>query len=241
MSASKQVWLITGTNVGFGLELSQLALSHGHTVVATARNPSKYRQALKDAGADLVSIDMTAPESDMKALVDGIVSKHGRIDVLINNAGYIEAGAVEEVSRAASNRQLNVNLFGTLKFIRGVLPHMRRQRSGVIVNLSSLASMIGGMGYGMYSASKFALEGMSDALADEVRPFGICVHVIEPGYFRTNFLGSFGEGRISKIDGYAGMDQILGGLHDKQPGDPKKGMLRLYEVVTGTGMGTGKE
>jgi NAD(P)-dependent dehydrogenase (short-subunit alcohol dehydrogenase family) len=246
MASKSLVWLITGTNGGFGLELALLALHNGHTVVGTARSLAKVPSELKDAGADLVETNIDAPETAIKAIVDDIVTKYGRIDVVVNNAGYIQSGAIEELSFKQIRNQMDVNFFGSLSFAQAALPHMRKQKSGIIVQLSSLAGIVSHGYYGMYSASKYALEAAFEALYGEVKPFGVRIHIIEPGYFRTNFLSRYNkadgntepENRISE---YSDMSAVLSGVDHKQPGDPKKGMLRLYEIITATGMGAGKE
>jgi NAD(P)-dependent dehydrogenase (short-subunit alcohol dehydrogenase family) len=244
MAAQNSVWFITGANSGFGLLLSLLALSHGHTVIATARNASKFPQSLKDApNAHLLEIEVTAPAAVITSAVDAVVAKHGRIDVLVNNAGFGHMGAVEEVTEQDARYQFDVNFFGLFNFTKAVLPYMRKQNSGVIVQVSSAIGVLAGQGAPIYAASKFAVEGLSEGLANEVKPFGIRVHIVEPGIFRTEFLGQAASGKQvgEKKDGYLDIGSILGGMHGKQPGDPDKGVQRIFEIVTGTGLGAGKE
>jgi NAD(P)-dependent dehydrogenase (short-subunit alcohol dehydrogenase family) len=240
MASTKPVWFITGANSGFGLLLTQLLLSHGHTVIATARSASKFPQSLKDdPKVDLVEIEIAGPASAINATVDAAVAKHGRIDVLVNNAGFGLIGALEEVTEADARYQFDVNFFGLLNFTKAVLPHMRAQNSGVIVQMSSGAGIWAGQGAPVYAACKFAVEGLAEGLANEVKPFGIRVHLIEPGIFRTNFLGQVAQGKQvgQKMEGYLDIGGILGGMHRKQPGDPEKGVQRVFEVVMGTNMG----
>ncbi|KAL6834317.1 NAD(P)-binding protein [Trichoderma sp. SZMC 28015] len=236
------VWFITGANAGFGLTLANLALSKGDTVVATARSLSKFPESLtKNPNADLVETEVTAPAASITALVDAAAAKHGRIDVLVNNAGFGHIGAVEEVSDEEAHYQFDVNFFGVLNFTRAVIPHMRKQKSGVIVQLSSGVGILGPQGAPLYSASKFAVEGLSESMAIELKPFGIRVHIVEPGVFRTDFLKSISQGQnVSRhLEGYADLGGMLTGMHGKQPGNAELGIQRMYEIATGTGMAAG--
>ncbi|KAK7427733.1 hypothetical protein QQZ08_005671 [Neonectria magnoliae] len=240
MASQNLVWFITGANSGFGLLLAQLALCNGNTVVATARSLSKFPQSLRDnPSADLVELQITAPASEITAAIDSAVSKHGRIDVLVNNAGFGHMGAVEEVSDKEARYQFDVNFFGLLNTTRAVIPHLRTQGSGVIVQISSAAGLWAGQGAPIYAASKFAVEGATEGLSAEVKPFGIRVHIVEPGIFRTEFLKPCAEGKnvATNKQGYLDIGGILGGMHGKQPGNPEKGVQRIFEVVMGTGIG----
>ncbi|KAK1242426.1 hypothetical protein MKX07_000412 [Trichoderma sp. CBMAI-0711] len=238
------VWFITGANTGFGLMLADLALSKGDTVIATARSLSKFPEYLtKKPNADLVETEVTASAASIARLVGAAVEKHGRIDILVNNAGFGHFGSVEEVSEEESRYQFDVNFFGLLNFTRAVIPHMRKQGCGVIVQLSSGVGILGPQGAPIYTASKFAVEGLSEAMTHELKPFGIRVHVVEPGVFRTDFLKSIAHGQnVSRhMEGYANMGTLLSTLHEKQPGNPEAGVQRIYEIATGTGMATGLE
>jgi len=236
------VWFITGANSGLGLLLSQIALAQGHTVIATARNASKFPQSLKDSTADLIEIEITAPADTITAAIDAAVVKHGRIDVLVNNAGFGHMGALEEVTEKEARYQFDVNVFGLLNFTKAVLPHMRKQKSGVVAQISSAVGLWAGQGAPIYAASKFAVEGMNEALALEVKGFGIRVHLVEPGIFRTDFLSEIAKGNHGqKVEGYLDINGMLAGYHGYQPGDPEKGAQRIYELVTGTGMAAGLE
>ncbi|EON99414.1 putative short chain oxidoreductase protein [Phaeoacremonium minimum UCRPA7] len=244
MATQNLVWFITGANAGFGLLLTELALSHGHTVVATARSFSKFPDSLKsNPKADLVEVEISGPGSAINAVVAGAIQRHGQIDVLVNNAGFGHLGAVEEVSEAEARYQFDVNFFGLLNFTKAVIPYMREQKSGIIVQVSSGAGLWAGVGGPIYVASKHAVEGLAEGLANEVKPLGIRVHLVEPGIFRTDFLKAASQGKQlgEKKEGYLDNGSIMGGLHQSQPGDPKKAVQRMFEMVTGTGMGQGKE
>ncbi|KAI8716192.1 hypothetical protein NCS52_00912300 [Fusarium sp. LHS14.1] len=244
MSSKNLVWFITGANSGFGLLLSQLALSKGHTVVATARSLSKFPQSLRDSpNADLIQVEVTSSSTEIEAVINSAVSKHGRIDVLVNNAGFGHMGAVEEVTEKEVRYQFDVNFFGLFNFTKAVIPHMRAQGSGVILQISSGVGILAGQGAPIYAASKFAVEGLSESMYEELKPLGIRVHIIEPGIFRTDFLKATSEGKnvSTNREGYLDIGGLLKGMHGNQPGDPQKGVERIYEVVTGTGMAVGLE
>ncbi|KAM6505409.1 hypothetical protein FSOLCH5_014628 [Fusarium solani] len=244
MASKNLVWFITGANSGFGLFLSQLALSKGHTIVATARSVSKFSQSLLDhPNADIVQVEITAPAAEIESVINSAVSKHGRIDVLVNNAGFGHMGAVEEATEQEVRYQFDVNFFGLFNFTKAVIPHMRKQGSGVILQLSSGVGILAPQGAPLYAASKFAVEGLSESMYEELKPLGIRVHIVEPGIFRTNFLKSPSDGKniSASKEGYADMRGMLSGMHGNQPGDPQKGVERIYEVVTGTGAAVGLE
>ena len=183
------VWFLTGASRGFGLEITREALSRGDSVIATARNPQAVLDALPDGGDRLlaVGLDVSSPEQ-VSAAVDAAVERFGRIDVLVNNAGRGLVGAVEETSDAEARAIFDVNVFGLLAVTRAVLPHMRAARSGLVVNLSSVGGFVAWPGWGVYAATKFAVEALSEAMTHELAPLGIKSVAIEPGPFRTNFL-----------------------------------------------------
>ena len=163
---------------------------------------------------------------------------------MANSAGYAHVGSVEETTDDEIRNQFEANVFGVLKVIRGVLPTMREQKSGVIINFSSIGGIVASEGGSVYCSSKFAIEALTEGLRDEVKQFGIRVHMIEPGYFRTNFVSTQGSGGTSlsrRIDAYRDYNEMFAGAHGNQPGNPEKGMQRLYELITLTGMAKGFE
>ena len=183
----EKVWMITGASRGLGTEIAKAVLAAGGQLIATARNA----QALDHLGSReniiAVSMDVTN-EAQVKSGVGEGLGRFGRIDVLVNNAGFGLLGAVEETTAAAVERIYRTNVFGLLHVTRAVLPTMRRQRSGHIINLSSLGGYRASAGWGVYCSTKFAVEGLTEALHDELAPLGIHVTVIEPGFFRTDFM-----------------------------------------------------
>jgi NAD(P)-dependent dehydrogenase (short-subunit alcohol dehydrogenase family) len=183
-------WLITGVSSGFGRELARQALARGDTVAGTVRQPAQLAEfrALAPERARPYLLDVIDAAA-VGAVVPQIVRDCGRIDVLVNNAGYGLVGLAEEVGDAEARRLFDTNFFGLLNVTKAVLPQLRAQRSGHIVNLSSMAGTLGIPGMALYCASKFAVEGLTEALAGEVRPLGIRVTIVEPGGFRTDFAG----------------------------------------------------
>lgn len=244
MPSKTLTWFITGANSGFGLLLSRLALSQGHTVIATARSTSKFPPDLaQNPNAHLLELQITSPGEEVAKILDNILTRHNQIDVLVNNAGFAHLGAVEELSEAEARYQFDVNFFGLLNVTKAIIPHMRARKSGVIVQISSGAGVLAGQGGPIYSASKFAVEGLSEAMAVELQPFGIRVHLVEPGIFRTEFLGpvSRGQNISKKVEGYFDIGAVLTGMNGQQPGDPVRGVQRIFDVVTGMGMGRALE
>jgi NAD(P)-dependent dehydrogenase (short-subunit alcohol dehydrogenase family) len=231
-----RVWFITGCSSGFGRVLAEAALAHGDRVIATARRLDQIADLSQryNERCYVLPLDVTLPRQVHNAVEEG-VAVFGQIDVLVNNAGYGLLGAVEEVEEDEIRREFETNVFGLLSVTRAVLPHMREQRRGTILNLSSVGGFSGFAGWGIYSASKFAVEGLSEALAQEVAPLGIHVTIVEPGYFRTNFGGSSMNATAREIPDYAPtsgqtrayMAQISG----HQPGDPARAAQAIIAVV----------
>ena len=177
--------LITGCSSGIGREAAHAFNEEGWTVYATARNPADI-ETLGEAGCELATLDVT-DQRDVDRVVDRILDEEGAIDALVNNAGYGQFGPIEDVSTAKVHRQFDVNVYGPHRLIKAVLPGMRRERDGTIINVSSVAGRVSFPGGGVYSGSKFAIEAMSDALRNEVAEFGIDVVVVQPGPVKTNF------------------------------------------------------
>jgi NADP-dependent 3-hydroxy acid dehydrogenase YdfG len=232
----KRVWFITGASTGFGRLLAEQALLAGHKVVATARRPEQIAN-LGHHYSDhclVLPLDVTN-QAQVDSAVKQAVARFGRVDVLVNNAGYGVAGAIEEVSDAEFMPMFETNVFGLLRVTRALLPHLREQRSGHILNLSSIGGVVAGPGIGFYNGTKFAVEGISEALAAEVGPLGIHVTIIEPGPFRTDFLGRSGvvaKTRIADYDDTAGnMRKYFAENDGKQKGDPLRAVQAMMQVV----------
>src|SRR6476661_7451457 len=186
----QRVWLITGAGRGLGVDIAKAALSAGHAVVATGRDAVKVAAAVGDHDALLaIKLDVTLPR-DAQAAVEASVAKFGRIDVLVNNAGNFFAGFFEELSLEQIRNQLDTLLFGPMNVTRAALPVMRKQRSGLLLTISSTAGIAGQMFCTAYAAAKFGIEGWMESLAPEVAPFGIRTMLVEPGFFRTELLST---------------------------------------------------
>ncbi|NUU25861.1 MAG: SDR family NAD(P)-dependent oxidoreductase [Streptomycetaceae bacterium] len=221
-----RIWLITGASSGFGREIARAALAAGDTVVVTARRPGVLAD-LADAHPDRVlalPLDVT-DQAQVKTAVADAIARFGRIDVLVNNAGRAHLGAVEETSDTELRDLMDLHFFGPAALTREVLPHMRAAQSGAIVQLTSMGGQLAFAGVGGYCAGKFALEGLTEALAQEVAPHGIKVMIVEPGAFRTNLNGAGG----SVSEPLAAYDDSVGKLRvdfaaadGTQPGDPAK-------------------
>jgi NAD(P)-dependent dehydrogenase (short-subunit alcohol dehydrogenase family) len=182
------VWLITGCSTGFGRELVRVLAGRGHRVVATARNPATLEEFKSNPQVLTAALDVTDPDQIGRAVTEA-VTHFGAIDVLVNNAGYGYLSAVEEGEDDEVRAMFEVNVFGLASMTKAVLPGMRARRSGAIVNISSMGGLIGFPGIGYYNATKFAVEGLSEALAKECAPLGIKVIIVEPGPFRTDWGG----------------------------------------------------
>jgi NAD(P)-dependent dehydrogenase (short-subunit alcohol dehydrogenase family) len=231
------VYFVTGASRGFGLEIVTHALKEGHQVVATARRSDAVRDRLGEESDNLLSVDVDVTDQGQVDLaVASALSRFGRIDVLVNNAGRGLLTAVEEASDAAVRAIYDTNVFGALNSIRAVLPGMRAQRAGRIINISSVGGFRGFAGWGVYGSTKFALEGLSEALADELTPLGIRVIVVEPGYFRTDFLdGSSLHIEENVIEDYSPTVGVLrnsySALNHSQPGDPVRAARAIVEIA----------
>jgi NAD(P)-dependent dehydrogenase (short-subunit alcohol dehydrogenase family) len=230
-------WFITGASSGFGRLLTEYLLSLGATVVATARHVDQLNDLVTryPGHVFILPLDVTKPGSIDHAVADAIAHV-GHIDVLVNNAGYGVAGAIEEVSENEYMPMFETNLFGLINLTKALLPQFRERRSGHIVNLSSIGGLIGSPGWGFYNATKFAVEGLSQALAAELAPLGIHVLVVEPGPFRTDFLGRSGveaKLRIADYEPSAGKTrEYFRTQAGKQPGDPQRAVEAIVAAVS---------
>ncbi|WP_051108003.1 SDR family NAD(P)-dependent oxidoreductase [Actinomadura atramentaria] len=229
---NERVWLITGASSGFGRALAQAVLDRGDTVVAAVRDPA----ALDDMpGVSTVRLDVTE-QARITSAVAETLDRHGRIDVLVNNAGRALFGAVEETTDAELRALMDLHFFGPAALVRAVLPHMRERGSGTIVQMSSMGGQLSFAGVGPYSATKAALEGLSEALAEEVAPHGIGVLIVEPGAFRT---GLFGDrlAQAAETDPYAGTvgkaRATALAADGRQPGDPAKAAAAILAALDG--------
>ncbi len=229
--SKQKVWFITGASKGMGLEITKAVLNNGDKVIATSRNTETLLEKNVDYKENLlpVKLDITN-EKDVENAISKGIEKFGQIDVVVNNAGYNLLGNIEELSDTEFRETMNVNVFAMANIIRKVLPHLRRQKSGHIINTSSMMGYMGYAGNGSYNASKFAVIGLSEALAQEVAPFGIKVTILAPGTFRTSFMSkdSLNVAK-NKIDAYDLDKQVelFTGFDGKQLGDPEK----LAEVL----------
>ena len=222
-----RTWFITGASRGFGELIAKKALEAGDNVVAAARKTAGVAERFGNHPNLLpVQLDVTNEAQAHQAVAEAI-KRFGQIDILVNNAGYGLLGAVEEASREEIEPLFATNVFGVLNITRAVLPHMRRRRSGHIINISSIGGYQAYQGWGVYGATKFAVEGLSEALHQELQPLGIHVTVVEPGFFRTDFLDSSSLAKsTSIIDDYADtvgtMRNVAGDMNHAQPGNPIK-------------------
>ena len=233
---NKRIWLITGCSTGFGRELAKVVAENGERVIGTLRkeeqiqdfesiNPELVKAVLLDV-QDQESIDKTG---------DLISKEYGKVDVLVNNAGYGTLGAIEETPDDEINRQFDVNVYGAIRMIKLVLPYMRKQRSGNILNITSIAGLNGFPGVGIYNGSKFALEGIGEALAAEVSHLGIKVTNVEPGPFRTDWAGRSATYNESSIEDYKETatknSESIRSVSGNQVGDPIKAVKAMYELT----------
>ena len=233
---NSRVWLITGSSTGFGRILAELLLKRGERVAVTARNPDQIQDLVsgyKDTGLAL-ALDVTQPKQ-VAAVVAEAETFFGRIDVLVNNAGYGYLAAIEEGEEDEVRAMFDANFFGLAAITKAVLPGMRARRTGHIVNITSVGGLVGNPSAGYYAASKFAVEGLSEALAKEVEPLGIRVTAIEPGPFRTDWAGrslKLAREPISDYEETAGArKRQISERSGKQPGDPVRAAEAIIAIV----------
>ena len=230
----KKVWFITGSSTGFGRALAEEALKQGYKVAATARKPEVLQDLVEKYPNSVVALklDVTKPEQ-VQLAIDEAVKKFGHIDVVVNNAGYGLLGALEEASDEQIRRQFETNVFGALDVMRAVLPQMREQKSGHILNISAVNGFVGFPFTGFLTATKFALEAFSETLSKEVEPYGIKVTIVEPGMFRTEIINrSLIVGENPMVETYPStFIDWLREMDGKQPGDPRKAAQAMIKAV----------
>ncbi|KIW17672.1 hypothetical protein PV08_04867 [Exophiala spinifera] len=243
-NSRESVWLITGSGSGLGLALTRYALSQGHRVIATSRNPSKTPELVEEVssqGGKWLALDTTQTVCEIKDIVRQAESFFGRIDVMVNNAAFCVLGAVEDLPDADIVLQMQTNFLGPVRIMQAVLPGMRERRSGTIMNVSSTQGFVASHACGVYAASKFALEAMSEACRAEVAAFGIRVLIIEPGAFRTGFANPNAAKYIEPSKPYAGEQVVNQRLIQVRKylgtamGSPEKAAKVMFEAATGQG------
>jgi NAD(P)-dependent dehydrogenase (short-subunit alcohol dehydrogenase family) len=234
----KKVWFVTGASKGLGLSLVKKLLQQGYRVAATSRNRKDLEKAVgADSDAFLpLTVDLNN-EGSVEKGIKSTVDHFGSVDVIVNNAGYGLAGALEELSDAEARQNFDINVFGSLNVIRKALPYLRKQQSGYIFNISSIGGFTGAFpGFGIYCATKFAVQGFTESLSAEVAPFGIKVTIVSPGYFRTNFLedSSLAVPK-NEIADYTNVREVQSvhqnSYNGNQAGDPDKAAAVMIEIA----------
>jgi NAD(P)-dependent dehydrogenase (short-subunit alcohol dehydrogenase family) len=235
-STTKPIWFITGCSTGFGRELAAKTLGLGYPTVVTARDPKALDEFTQQYGdlALVLQLDVTRPEQ-VQAAVKAAMAKFGRIDVLVNNAGIGYFGSFEESEMDEVRKMVDINFWGLVDMTRAVLPEMRKQKSGTIVNVSSIGGIIAFPGVSFYHATKFAVEAVSESMSHELAPLGIKVLIVEPGPFRTDWAGRSANEAPRTIADYAGTAQArtdaIRGYSGKQPGDPVRAAEAIIKAV----------
>ncbi|MFE4710303.1 oxidoreductase [Paenibacillus sp. NPDC056722] len=232
--SENSVWIITGCSTGFGRELAKATIEAGYKVVVTARNLASIADLVSGNTNNVlaVELDVTKPEQVEKA-VKATVEKFGRIDVLVNNAGVGYFSSIEEAAEEETRKMFEINFWGLMNMTSAVLPYMRNQRSGHIINISSIGGLVSFPGVGYYNATKYAVEGISESLSKEVAQFNIDVTLIEPSNFRTDWSGRSAARTKSSIKEYEELISpfVNGESHGKEPGDPKKAAEAIISVA----------
>ncbi|KAH9204068.1 putative short-chain oxidoreductase [Leptodontidium sp. 2 PMI_412] len=244
MSSKQLTWFITGTSSGFGEIFVRQIIARGDRVVASARSLSKI-QALKDAGAAIIEMDVNSPQEILDGQAAKAIAIYGEIDVLVNNAGYVKVGTLEDTSSEEWMSQYQTNVFGAVNVTRAFLPHFRRKKNGTVVWIGSLGGWRSDAVQGPYCSSKFALAGIAESFYDEMKPLGIHSLLVEPGYFRTKLLSDKNSSLIpTKFPEYEpvtrAMYDTFRSYNGKQPGDPEKGVARILDVIRQEGLASGK-
>jgi NAD(P)-dependent dehydrogenase (short-subunit alcohol dehydrogenase family) len=229
-------WFITGVSTGFGKHLAGLALAQGDKVAATFRQQEQADEFTQKAGANGIGLVAdVADEAAVKKAVADAIAKLGHLDVVVNNAGYGSMGPIEEVPEEEVQRQFDINVFGPLRVLRAVLPHLRERKSGHVINITSIGGLRTFPGVGIYNASKFALEAIGESLEQQVKPLGIKVTNVEPSGFRTDWAGrsaTFTEPAIEDYRPTAGKNMAdIQGYSGQQPGDPERAAQAMFDLV----------
>ncbi|KAJ4289380.1 hypothetical protein N0V88_006858 [Collariella sp. IMI 366227] len=248
MSERPRVWLITGCSSGLGLHLAKVAAGRGDRVLAASRNPENATELAAQKNITVVRLDHNEGLPKLQEAIKDIIAAHGPIDIVVNNAAYVQTGVVEEASEEETFRQFQSNLFGPINLYRAVLPHLREKGQGTLVTIGSMAAWYAFNNTNLYNASKAALRMAVLGLAGEVEGFGIRHCLVEPGFFRTNLLkpgsniaGTPPSTRLRAYDEInAEAEEILKKFNGIQLGDPRKGAEIMFEVVTSTGVAEGK-
>jgi NAD(P)-dependent dehydrogenase (short-subunit alcohol dehydrogenase family) len=233
---TNRVWLITGSSSGFGRALAEAVLTHGDFLIATARKPEQLQDLVEQYPEKVKALRLDVTDvNEVNATISVAKAVFGRIDVLVNNAGYGLIGALEEVSNEQIQRNFDTNLFGAIHMMRAVLPIMRSQKNGHIINMSAIAGFSNELGFSIYGGAKFALEGVSEAVRGEVAPLGIKVTIVEPGPFRTDFIGRSLDRAAESMNEYeetvGKFFKFLEKIEGTQPGDPNKAANAIVQVV----------
>jgi short-subunit dehydrogenase len=233
----QRTWFITGVSSGFGKEVALMALNKGDQVIATFRKEDQLNSFLTENPKNAYAYLLDVSNFDqVTSVANEVISQFERIDVVVNSAGYGFVGVVEETSIQDAHDVMNINFYGTLAVTKAFLPFLRKQGSGHIIQISSSAGFVGVPSVGIYAASKFAVEGFTEALAAEMKPFGVSVTIVEPGAFRTEFMKGIGAAAHSVTEytaSVANMRSLFESTHGKQEGDPVKGAAAIIEIVEG--------
>jgi len=236
MNNSNRIWLITGVSGGLGRALAKEAAMQGEIVYGTLRKPEQISAFNELVPGKTFGIQLDVNNhGQIKSVIEQIIAQSGRLDVLVNNAGYGLFGAIEELSMEEARMQMETNFFAVLAMTQAVLPVMRKQKSGHILQISSMSGLRANSGTGLYNASKFAIEGMSEALALELQPLNIRLTLVEPGPFRTDWAGTSSVSAKNKIEDYelssGARLRLLQSTSGKQPGDPAKAAKAILLAV----------
>lgn len=236
---NQKIWFVTGASKGLGLTLTKRLLKEGYKVAATSRNISDLENAVGTNNDHFLPLAVNIKSEDsIQEAIEKTISTFGKIDVVVNNAGYGMLGGLEEATDQEARDNFEVNVFGALNVIRKALPYLRGQQSGHIINISSIGGLVGGFpGFGIYCATKFAVNGFSEALDAEVKPFGIKVTIVEPGYFRTNFLSQGSlvtpKNPIAEYQSIRDSQNLHQNQMDQQQaGDPEKAAAAMIKIVS---------